>query len=243
MNRKITIFTIVTVLGVVIDQVTKYWVRAQDAATTGRLKIEVIPNLFDIVHAENPGAALGMLGSLSEPWRIAIFVGFTIIAGVIVFDLFRRLPPADVFLSTTLALIFSGAVGNAIDRVFKPMWGDKATVTDFLHFYTDNETLVGLLESTFGNMFVSNGVAVYPSFNVADINLVVGVGMFLVHYLFIESRQTGEPEAIEGEDEEWDEDDEEWDEDDEDEATDETAADDLDDDAPTDETEREAAGS
>jgi len=222
-NRKIAIFSIVTVLGVVIDQITKYVVRASEAINAPG-GVEVIPHFFSIVHAENPGAALGMLGSLSEPWRIAIFVGFTIIAGIIVFDLFRRLPPGEMFLSTTLGLILSGALGNAIDRVAKPLWGDAATVTDFLRFYTDDPDLSQTLIEWFG-------MAEYPSFNVADINLVVGVGLFLVHYLFIESRQSDDEDeldddelaALEDEDTAEDELDDETSEADEDEDTAEEA--------------------
>lgn len=196
MNRKLTLFALFTVVGVILDQVTKWWVRTSpDVNAPGG--ITVIPGFFSIVHAENPGAAFGMLGGLSESWRIGIFVVFTLIAIYIVADMYRKLPADDWFLSTTLGLILSGALGNVIDRVYKPFVGvpnhvggtdTSATVTDFLRFYTDNPGWATWLESMFGT-------SEYPTFNVADISLVVGVGLFIVHYLFIEGRQQPDDSA------------------------------------------------
>ena len=183
-------------MGVIADQASKYWVRASEAVNAPG-GIEVIPGFFSIVHAENPGAAFGMLGNLSEEWRIGIFVLFTLIATGIVVDMFRRLPPTDIFLSTTLGLILSGALGNVIDRVVKPIYGMGATVTDFLRFYTSDPDWSKWLDGMFG-------MSEYPSFNIADANLVVGVGLFLVHYLFIEGRGG---EAEDDEEDEEDEDD------------------------------------
>jgi len=189
LNRKLLIFSLVTALGVALDQVTKWWVRTSpDVNAPGGIR--VIPHFFSIVHAENPGAAFGMLGDLSESWRVGIFVVFTLIAVAIVVDMYRKLPPTDWFLATTLGLILSGALGNVIDRVYKPLFGVQnhrgeleygATVTDFLRFYTDDPAWAKRLTDLFG-------MAEYPAFNVADANLVVGVGLFLVHYLFIEGR-------------------------------------------------------
>jgi signal peptidase II len=188
LNRKILIFSVVCTVGVALDQATKYWVRTSEAVNSPG-GIPVIPHLFSIVHAENPGAAFGMLGNLSQEWRIAVFALFTLIATGIVID---------IFLSTTLGLILSGALGNVIDRLVKPLYGMKATVTDFLRFYTDNPDWSAWLDGMFG-------MSEYPSFNIADANLVIGVGLFLVHYLFIEGR--GGEEDVD--DEEDDEDDQE----------------------------------
>ena len=196
LNRKILVFSIVTLVGVLVDQVTKYVVRTSEAINAPG-GVQVIPGFFSIVHAENPGAAFGMLGGLSEGWRVTIFVIFTVVAGVIVLDMFRKLPPGDWFLSGTLGLILSGALGNAIDRVYKPLFGvpdhrggmdHAATVTDFFRFYTDDPELSKTLIDLFG-------MAEYPSFNVADANLLVGVVAFLIHYLFFEGRGEEEEEA------------------------------------------------
>jgi signal peptidase II len=194
LNRKLLIFAVVTILGIVADQATKYWVRA-DPAINQPGGMKVIPHFFSIVHAENPGAAFGMLGDLSDGWRIALFLGFTAVATVIVFDMYRKLPSNDIYQSTTLGLIWSGALGNAIDRSFKPIFGANdsrgqlsysPTVTDFLRFYTDDPEWVKWLDGLFG-------MSEYPSFNIADANLFVGVGMFVLHYLFVEGREERAP--------------------------------------------------
>lgn len=196
MNRKLLIFSIVALLGLVADQVTKWWVRVSPAVNEPG-GIKVIPHFFSIVHAENPGAAFGMLGNLSEGWRVGIFVVFTLIAVGIVADMYRKLPATDWFLATTLGLILSGALGNLVDRVYKPLFGVPnhrgeleygATVTDFLRFYTDDPEWAAFFIKWFG-------MAEYPAFNVADANLVVGVGMFLVHYLFVEGREKAQESA------------------------------------------------
>ncbi len=118
-----------------------------------------------------------MLSNLPPAWRLTIFLGFTVIAIFVILDMFRRLPKDDVFMTTTLGLVLSGALGNAIDRIH------QTTVTDFLRFYTDHPPLKEWLESHWPYM------AEYPSFNVADSALVVGVGMFLFHYLFLEEKE------------------------------------------------------
>ena len=99
-----------------------------------------------------------------------------------IIDLLRKLPEEETFLATTLGLIFGGAVGNAIDRVH------KGTVTDFLRVYTDNpDAKIWLIERF--------GTNEWPSFNIADAALVIGVGMFLIHYLFLEEPE-GEQSAV-----------------------------------------------
>ncbi len=172
LNRKTVLFVLVVVLGVALDQFTKIWIVNNVAYGTG--EIVIIPDLFSLVHTQNPGAAFGFLRD--SPYRTWLFLGFTVVAAGIIIDLWRRLPPSDWFMSTTMGLILSGAIGNAIDRV------DKGTVTDFLLVYTESTSLKPWLINTFGTHQ-------WPSFNVADSALVVGVILFLVHYLFLEEKE------------------------------------------------------
>lgn len=174
MNRRNVVFLVVTILGLLADQATKWWVVQNISAHTG--SIPVIPGFFEIVHAQNPGAAMGMFRD--NPYRFQMFIAFTLVACVVILDLFRRLPKNDAFMATTLGLIFSGALGNAVDRVKN----EGHRVTDFLRFYTDNPNHRAWL--------AGYGLpAEYPSFNVADASLVVGVGMFLLHYMFLEEKE------------------------------------------------------
>jgi signal peptidase II len=172
-NRRNVLFLTVTVLGVLADQLTKWWIVHNIPADGGR-GITVIPGLLDIVHAKNPGAAFGMLGDFE--YRHWVFLVFTVIAGGVIVDMFRKLPPSDWYLSTALGLVLSGAIGNAIDRV------RQHYVTDFIRVYTDVPALKTWLLDTFHTNE-------WPSFNVADSTLVVGVVMFVVQQLFLEGKK------------------------------------------------------
>lgn len=183
LSRKSLVFLAVSAVTVALDQVTKWWVYAH--IDEGYGEIEVIPGLFSLVHAQNPGAAIGLLRDFE--YRMWVFYAFTVIAVGIIVDLWRRLPRRDWFHSATLGLILAGAVGNAIDRVA------KQTVTDFLRVYTEIPSIKAWLIDTFGTYE-------WPTFNVADSALVVGVAVFLGHYLFLDDNAEGEDE--------WPEDDE-----------------------------------
>jgi signal peptidase II len=171
---KLPIFLSIFLIGVALDQGTKWLVRAHIDFNRALDSIHVIPGWFDIVHAENPGAAGGMFRDFQ--YRHQLFLLFTVVAVFVIVDLWRRLPSKDAFMSFTLGLILSGAVGNAIDRIL------KQTVTDFLRVYTDSPSLKPWLIEKFGTNE-------YPSFNVADSALVVGVLLFLIHYLFLEKEE------------------------------------------------------
>jgi signal peptidase II len=177
LNKKTLVFFGVAILGVVLDQVTKHWIVANIEYRYG--EIQVIDGFFSLVHAQNPGAAWGMFSDME--YRQYMFLGFTVIAVGVIVDLWRKLPPTEAFLSFTMGLILSGAIGNAIDRVL------KGTVTDFLRVYTEHPSLAPWLKKTIG-------MSEWPSFNVADAALVVGVCLFLVHYLFLEEKEP-KPEA------------------------------------------------
>lgn len=169
MSRKAKLFWGFCIVGVILDQITKYWVYT--SLKYNQDEVTVIPGFLSIVHAQNPGAAMGLLRNYE--YRQYLFLVFTLIAVAVVVDLFRRLPKEDWFMSTTLGLILSGAIGNAIDRVH------KGTVTDFIRVYTEQPSLKNWLTQTFGTNE-------WPSFNVADSALVVGVILFMIHYIFLE---------------------------------------------------------
>ena len=171
-NTRNAVFSIVTVLGFVLDQATKYWI-VQNIPYRGG-EIRVIDGFLSIVHAQNPGAAFGALGNWGN--RYVIFAVFTVIALYVVFDMFRKLSRNAWFVSLALGLILSGAAGNAIDRI------RQRHVTDFIRVYTEIPSIQAWLEAN----FKTNE---WPTFNVADIALVVGVAMIALHWFFVERHQ------------------------------------------------------
>ena len=73
-------------------------------------------------------------------------------------------------MSTSLGLIFAGAVGNVIDRLrFR-------YVVDFIRVYTDQPDLKAFLVRQFGTNE-------WPSFNVADAAISIGVVLMIFDLL------------------------------------------------------------
>jgi signal peptidase II len=161
---------------VALDQVTKWLVGHY--IPRGH-EIPVIDGFFSLVHAQNTGAVLGILGDLPTGVRIPIFAVFTLIAVIVLLSMLRQLHARDRFQSIMLAFIFAGAIGNAIDRLL------FFRVTDFLRFYTEQPALKAWLVAH----LKTNE---YPSFNVADSAIVVGVGLFLVRYIFLKDKKSPE---------------------------------------------------
>lgn len=166
---KIALFAGVAVGMTVLDQVTKIWVRNNLEERTDR--VVVIDDFFNIVHAENPGAAFGFLND--SPYRMWVFAAFTVVALVVLFRMFLELPEDDRFQNIALGMIVSGAVGNAIDRVM------YQSVTDMIDMYVAHESLGPWIRERFGTTH-------WPTYNIADVAIVAGLIMFGIHYLFLE---------------------------------------------------------
>lgn len=106
---------------------------------------------FSLVHARNYGGAFGVFAQYGFAKQIFTFLPLLIIA-ILIYVLFAyRLSTTKMF---ALSSILAGALGNMYDRVF------QGYVTDFLDFYW--------------------GQYHWPAFNVADIAISCGVGLWLL---------------------------------------------------------------
>jgi signal peptidase II len=145
--------SIAIIAGVVIlDRITKLYI--QRSFTMWDTK-PVIAGFFNIVHAENPGAAFGFLSESTSQWRSVLLVGVSLaVMAIIGAMLFRTSVKKSHLLEIALALVFGGATGNMYDRLF------RGTVTDFLQFF-------------FGSYE-------FPSFNAADSAITVGACLLLI---------------------------------------------------------------
>lgn len=141
---------------VLVDQIVKLIIRKKIVL---HQLIEVIPGFFNLTHVRNTGGAFGLLaGSASLGFRIALFIGVSILAIGIIFYIYARLQSGQDGIFVALIMILGGAVGNLIDRI---RFGE---VVDFLDFYI--------------------GTIHWPSFNIADSFITVGIALFF-YYLFI----------------------------------------------------------
>ncbi len=153
----------------VVDQATKIWVVENIKYRIE--EIQIIDGFFSLVHAQNRGAAMGLLNDYEN--RMLVFAVFTVIALGVLWQMYREIPSHDRYQGVALGLVLSGALGNAIDRIH------KQSVTDFLRVYTEHPTIKPWLVDTFGTYE-------WPSFNVADAAICVGLGLFIIHFAFMQ---------------------------------------------------------
>lgn len=113
---------------------------------------------FNFNYVRNQGAAWGTLANMRDKYRIPFFVAVTMIAVLVLALYFRSTPPSHRMARYGLALIFSGAIGNFIDRI------RLGYVVDWI----DVHWRLGSWQYYF------------PNFNIADIAISLGVGFLLV---------------------------------------------------------------
>ncbi len=154
MKKKLLYLISICTLILVLDQVIKIYVHTNFNLHESKT---IIDGFFSFTYVRNPGAAFGMLRNTPELFRRVFFLSVTPIAIVVLFYFLATIKPQDIFQIIAISLIFSGALGNYIDRV------RFEYVIDFLDFYI-------------GNIH-------YPAFNVADIAIVCGV--FLWFYCIL----------------------------------------------------------
>lgn len=164
MSPRTMIFTVTTVVGVILDQLTKYWVAS--SLEVGRDEVTIIPNFLSIIHALNDGAAFSIMRG-----QLNLFVIITLVFSVIVIDFARRLPEDAKVEALTLGMVFGGMLGNFIDRV------RQGVVVDMVKVYWGWEPGRSWLVDNVGTY-------VYPIWNVADALLVVGMIAYLGYSLF-----------------------------------------------------------
>jgi signal peptidase II len=109
-------------------------------------------------YVENPGAAWGIFRGFSEGFRTVFFGLVSIAAVVFILNYYRKLREEQRFLQLALAFVLAGAVGNFLDRLA------RGYVIDFVEWYWWNRPDLR-----------------WPTFNVADSLIVVGVTMLVLH--------------------------------------------------------------
>jgi signal peptidase II len=160
MKPRYTPFVILTIVGLLLDQATKLYI---DRTMQLFDSIPVLTNLFHITYVRNRGAAFSFLSDAS--WRLPFFIGISLVASIAILVAFHKLRDDQKLAQVSLAMIFSGALGNLIDRV------RLGEVIDFLdaHWYRHH----------------------WPAFNVADSLICVGVFLLAVDMLLEDKRHKG----------------------------------------------------
>src|SRR5271155_59454 len=79
--------------------------------------IPVIPGFFRIIHAENPGAAVGIFADSPSEWKIGLLIAFSVIALLVVSLLLWKNSHTMTSTGIGLSLILGGAIGNLWARL------------------------------------------------------------------------------------------------------------------------------
>ncbi len=140
-----------------IDQLIKFWAVEvlQEKGSIPFLHIGDV-EILDLTYLENSGAVFGSFAGMR--WMLVVTTSIMLIAclwGIIKYHDRSKL------LNVSLVLIFSGGIGNLIDRLFR-----GGLVIDYLE--------VKLFD--------------FAIFNFADCCVVIGIALFIFYILFIDSK-------------------------------------------------------
>lgn len=162
--RKLRIFIPTFLITLAIDKATK--VEIVERFAYGE-RLPVIDGFFNLTHVRNPGGAFSFLATLSEGLRQSFFLGTGALAIVLLLYFLVKVEPEERLAPLAIGGILGGALGNLSDRLY---YGE---VIDFLDF-----RLIGGY--------------IWPTFNMADCWIVVGVMVLMIQMFF-------EPEHAEAE--------------------------------------------
>ena len=147
------IYLILAALIVIADQAVKYLVVSHIAL--GETAFSVL-GLFSVTYVKNEGAAFSIMSGRVSALSV---VSVLFCVGVVAYWIWKK--PKNKLLCTSLALMFSGALGNAIDRIFRDF------VVDFINAE-----------------FIS-----FPVFNIADMAIVIGAALLVLYEILFDKKE------------------------------------------------------
>lgn len=150
---RLALFIGLVIVVMMLDQLTKQFAATHEV---GDVIAVLIPGALQLTLVHNTGAAWGMFGD----WTNLFVVVALVVCIFIVCFLFFNSDTTNTPTVVACALLFSGGLGNALDR--------------FLNGY-----VIDMIQVTFID---------YPVFNIADCAITIGV-VILVISLFITSRR------------------------------------------------------
>lgn len=144
------VFACVVIVWTAIDRLTKLWANGNEPGT---VLVDDVAGLFDFRLVHNTGAAWGIFSDSTFALGI-----FSIVVCLVILALFFTFVRKEgtILQAFSLALVFAGGVGNAVDRLA------YSYVVDFINA-----------------KFMS-----FPVFNVADIGVTCGLVLFVLSVFF-----------------------------------------------------------
>lgn len=159
LSRKATtnlILTIIVLCNIGCDQISKQIVRKRIDYLD---QIPVVDNIFTLTKIENKGAFLSFGDALPYGFKLLFLTLLPMLALLYgIYIMYRKNGLADYAL-LGIAFVVGGGIGNLYDRIV------HGSVTDFMHLD------LGLFET---------GI-----FNLADVSIMIGMGLILLSRKFI----------------------------------------------------------
>lgn len=180
MKRKYLIAIVTVPVILALDQWTKYLIRSR--MSVGET-IPLIRDFFSLHYLTNPGAAFGLFRHMDERYRGIFFLVVSLLAAGMVIYYLVKSEDEKIIFPVSLALVLGGAFGNVTDRIF------IGHVTDFLLLEATfmGESAVNFLDKYIGGHY-------WPSFNVADSAIVVGIISMAIDLVFFTKENEHEEE-------------------------------------------------
>ena len=150
------IWTAVAAAVIAVDRIFKYIVMT--GYSEGNV-IGELPGFFDFIYVRNTGAAFSLFSDMTLLLGI-VSILFCICVAVY---WFVRKPKSNI-KRAAVSLLFSGALGNAIDRIF------YGFVVDFISLKWFD----------------------FPVFNIADVAIVVGAFTAVIYVIFFDKESSDE---------------------------------------------------
>lgn len=152
MKTKLILLVIISLVVVVLDQVTKNIILSKFEYGES---VRVIADFFNITYVRNYGAAFGMLSKIQPAIRDWFFLLMPPFAMTVILIMLKVAPNKESIRKVALCAVFAGALGNYIDRL------RFGYVVDFLDFHWYEKYA-------------------WPAFNVADMAIVCGVSVLIL---------------------------------------------------------------
>src|SRR5438445_11561715 len=108
-GRRLVVIVACALAVFVADRITKTWVAESLPLNQPR---QVVGDYVRIVHAENTGAAFGLL-----PERTTLLSVLSVLAVLAIVYYYRQIASSSAVVSATLGMQLGGAAGNLLDRV------------------------------------------------------------------------------------------------------------------------------
>jgi signal peptidase II len=135
-----------------IDFLTKWVVRVR---LHPNQPMVLIPGFLQFSYWENSGVAFGLFDAVTSVWKPYILATMAVVAVIIIVAYSAHMPPERKLLQISLAIIIGGIMGNFVDRII------RGYVIDFIDFH------------------IHYGFH-WPTFNVADSAITVGIALLLI---------------------------------------------------------------